>query len=266
MMARELGALLTLLRERQGLTQKEIADRLCQVSGQITVTRHEVSRWEREERVPTDFWLGWLSKVLNAPVAELQEARARSKGVEQMATKGDKPPEKVPGTKWRDYGRSLRESSLALVTLKFEHRATSVQLNGTYEEPEQATAAIGMFRRMVTPEVASTAAAEEPVAQAQASENGRSSTARGGAASNETGSKQAGAAAVSKRPVPNPVPSSARPAPVAPRPDVTGARSAQPTPAPPGAAPNGSSPMHVPMGIRYTKGPGVDNKNDARSR
>ncbi|OLB81206.1 MAG: hypothetical protein AUI14_04110 [Actinobacteria bacterium 13_2_20CM_2_71_6] len=43
------------------------------------MTRHEVSRWEREERVPTGFWLGWLALVLDVPLDALAAAAARTR-------------------------------------------------------------------------------------------------------------------------------------------------------------------------------------------
>jgi hypothetical protein len=40
------------LRDEQGISQLRLAERLCAASGQATVTRHEVSRWEREDGFP----------------------------------------------------------------------------------------------------------------------------------------------------------------------------------------------------------------------
>lgn len=47
-----IGPLLSRLRRAQGLTQRRVADRLCEASRRPTLTRNDVSRWEREERVP----------------------------------------------------------------------------------------------------------------------------------------------------------------------------------------------------------------------
>lgn len=143
---RQLGALLVRLRERSGLSQKDAAEKLCELSGQFTVTRHELSRWEREVRIPSDFWLGWLSKVLGESVAELEKARSRSR------SKGAGTMDETERPETREHrARSPRERSLAVVSLKFEHQATCVQVTGTYEDVEQASAAIGMFGRMVAP-------------------------------------------------------------------------------------------------------------------
>lgn len=51
--------LLRRLRRARGFSQVRLAEKLCQVSGRTTVSRHEVSRWERGERAPDRFWLGW---------------------------------------------------------------------------------------------------------------------------------------------------------------------------------------------------------------
>lgn len=74
-----LGALLAQVRWELGISQLRLAQRLCAAAGQATVTRHEVSRWEREERIPTGYWLGWLAAVLDLPLAELERAAAATR-------------------------------------------------------------------------------------------------------------------------------------------------------------------------------------------
>lgn len=71
-----VGAMLTRLRLARGFSQLRLAERLCVAAGVPTVSRHEISRWERAERVPGGFWLGWLAVVLDAPLAELESAAA----------------------------------------------------------------------------------------------------------------------------------------------------------------------------------------------
>src|SRR5688500_7734190 len=70
-----LGPLLAQLRAERGLSQRRLAERLCAAAAVPTVSRHEVSRWEREERVPGAFWLGWLAAVLEVPARRLVAAR-----------------------------------------------------------------------------------------------------------------------------------------------------------------------------------------------
>ncbi|WP_327009126.1 helix-turn-helix domain-containing protein [Dactylosporangium sp. NBC_01737] len=71
-----LGELLTRLRQAQGKSQVRLAGLLCAASGLPTLTRHEISRWEREERVPSRVWLGWLAFVLDTPLDDLERAAA----------------------------------------------------------------------------------------------------------------------------------------------------------------------------------------------
>lgn len=75
-----IGQLLVRLRLARGLSQLRVAEKLCDASGMPTVSRHEVSRWEREERVPGSFWLSWLAVVLDAPLEQLEAAIATFRG------------------------------------------------------------------------------------------------------------------------------------------------------------------------------------------
>lgn len=72
--APSFGALLAGLRQARGWSQQKLAEELCVVSGRCTVTRHEVSRWERGLRLPGRYWLGQLARVLDCPVERLTEA------------------------------------------------------------------------------------------------------------------------------------------------------------------------------------------------
>ncbi|WP_433609275.1 helix-turn-helix transcriptional regulator [Dactylosporangium sp. CA-139114] len=73
------GALLTRLRLARGRSQLRLAEMLCAAADVPTITRHEVSRWERGERVPGAPWLAWLAFVLQAPLEDLERAAARSR-------------------------------------------------------------------------------------------------------------------------------------------------------------------------------------------
>ena len=75
-MKESLGPLLARARSARGWSQLRVAELLCAASGTPTVTRHELSRWEREERVPSAYWLGWLSLVLEIPVGTLTATAA----------------------------------------------------------------------------------------------------------------------------------------------------------------------------------------------
>lgn len=83
-----LGPLLAHLRVRRGWSQLRLAEHLCAASSVPTVSRHEVSRWERQERVPGDFWLSWLAAVLEVPLDELVAAARRSTPRRRVAPAG----------------------------------------------------------------------------------------------------------------------------------------------------------------------------------
>jgi len=96
-----LGPMLARARTLHGWSQLRVAELLCAASGTATVTRHEVSRWEREERVPSGWWLGWLSLVLEVPVGKLaaaagQTRRGRLAGVARPARAWDRLDRKEP--------------------------------------------------------------------------------------------------------------------------------------------------------------------------
>ncbi len=74
--AGSIGPLLAGVRLAAGKSQLRLAELLCAASGVPTVTRHEVSRWEREERIPSAFWLRWLALVLEVPLDALERAAA----------------------------------------------------------------------------------------------------------------------------------------------------------------------------------------------
>ncbi|MFR9779753.1 helix-turn-helix domain-containing protein [Micromonospora sp. MS34] len=76
---RPLGPLLAELRSARGWSQQRLAAALCATSGVPTLTRHEVSRWERQRRLPGDFWLGWLAVVLGVPGGLLAGAATHSR-------------------------------------------------------------------------------------------------------------------------------------------------------------------------------------------
>jgi transcriptional regulator with XRE-family HTH domain len=70
----QLGAMLVQLRQRKGYTQLGVAERLCAASGVGSVTRQEVARWERQDEIPSAFWLRWLEVVLDTSAEELEVA------------------------------------------------------------------------------------------------------------------------------------------------------------------------------------------------
>ncbi|MCX4470972.1 helix-turn-helix domain-containing protein [Micromonospora sp. NBC_01655] len=93
-----LGPLLARLRLARGRSQQFLAAELCAASGVPTLSRHEVSRWERQLRVPGDFWLGWLAVVLAVPVELLAEAAGHSRPARRGTPPADPARPRAGGT------------------------------------------------------------------------------------------------------------------------------------------------------------------------
>jgi transcriptional regulator with XRE-family HTH domain len=74
------GELVARKRHELGLSQSKLASVLCRESGTFTLTRHEVSRYERGEVVPGPYWLRHLAAALDLDPAELRAAAAADRG------------------------------------------------------------------------------------------------------------------------------------------------------------------------------------------
>jgi transcriptional regulator with XRE-family HTH domain len=90
-MLESLGPVLTRVRMAHGWSQLRVAELLCAASGTPTVTRHEISRWEREERIPSGFWLGWLGLVLDVPIETLSGAAVLARRNRPACRSGSRP-------------------------------------------------------------------------------------------------------------------------------------------------------------------------------
>ncbi|MFE7674919.1 helix-turn-helix domain-containing protein [Streptomyces albidoflavus] len=75
----QFGVRLASLRKDAHLSQRALALRLCATAGITTLTRHEVSRWERGGRIP-DAWLPSLAQVLGVPLDSLERDAERARG------------------------------------------------------------------------------------------------------------------------------------------------------------------------------------------
>ncbi|MEU0548009.1 helix-turn-helix domain-containing protein [Micromonospora sp. NPDC005979] len=84
----QLGPLLVRHRLARGWSQRRAAAELCAAAGVPTLSRNEVSRWERQRRVPGEFWLGWLAVVLDVPPMVLTEAAVRARQTGPPAAAG----------------------------------------------------------------------------------------------------------------------------------------------------------------------------------
>lgn len=74
-----------LARLRGTRSQRQQATLLCELAGSPTLTRHEVSRWERGERIPDD-WLPFIARAHNVPLAELERRAAHARSVADDTT------------------------------------------------------------------------------------------------------------------------------------------------------------------------------------
>ncbi|MEV0521824.1 helix-turn-helix transcriptional regulator [Streptomyces sp. NPDC050439] len=75
----QFGAYLARLRRDAHKSQRQLAATLCALSGVQSVTRNEVSRWERGERLP-ELWLSFIAEVLKIPPGDLERAAAYARG------------------------------------------------------------------------------------------------------------------------------------------------------------------------------------------
>lgn len=81
---KRFGAYLAQLRRDARRSQRQLAELLCRISGTASVTRNEVSRWERGERVP-DVWLPALAVALDVPLQTLERAATHARGDKVLA-------------------------------------------------------------------------------------------------------------------------------------------------------------------------------------
>ncbi|MFF0220779.1 helix-turn-helix domain-containing protein [Streptomyces sp. NPDC004629] len=76
---RQFGAYLARLRRDAHKSQRQLAAMLCTVSDTQSLTRNDVSRWERGGRIP-ESWLLFIAAVLGVPAVELERAAAYARG------------------------------------------------------------------------------------------------------------------------------------------------------------------------------------------
>jgi hypothetical protein len=82
-----LGPLVTRSRLARGWSQSRLAAELCAAAGVFTLSRHEISRWERGVRVPGRFWRGWLVRVLAVPGASTRPGAPTRPGGSPRSTR-----------------------------------------------------------------------------------------------------------------------------------------------------------------------------------
>jgi transcriptional regulator with XRE-family HTH domain len=79
-----IWSLIRLTRKQRGYTQTDLAEKLARLSGNRTLTRWEVARWERGKRIPGPFWRVHLSRVLDIPRCDLERAARLGRRVRQV--------------------------------------------------------------------------------------------------------------------------------------------------------------------------------------
>lgn len=82
---RPISTMLPELRRGRGLTQYDLAAQLHAASGNVSITREEVSRWERGKRIPGPYWRAWLGRVLDTSQQELEQAAAMARNSRRNA-------------------------------------------------------------------------------------------------------------------------------------------------------------------------------------
>lgn len=93
-----IWSLIRRARRAAGYSQLTLATTLAAMSGNHSVTRDVVARWERGRRIPGPYWREWLSTALRVPGPELETASrvARQVRLRQRATDAEQSPAKPP--------------------------------------------------------------------------------------------------------------------------------------------------------------------------
>jgi transcriptional regulator with XRE-family HTH domain len=76
---KQFGAYLASMRRKAKMSRRQLAERLCTLSRVTTITRNEISPWERGKRIP-ESWLPFIGRALGLPIAELEQAAAYARG------------------------------------------------------------------------------------------------------------------------------------------------------------------------------------------
>ncbi|MFV2101453.1 helix-turn-helix domain-containing protein [Micromonospora sp. LOL_024] len=99
------GSMVARLRLARGWSQSRLAAELCAAAGVSTLSRHEISRWERQVRAPGRFWRDWLTEVL--------------------AVSSDRRPHTTPGGSGRRVARPTRPGTVGTPTRPMSSRAAT---------------------------------------------------------------------------------------------------------------------------------------------
>lgn len=130
-----IGQLIRFARHELKMSQYELADKLAAVSGNATMGRDRVARWERGRQVPRNEWRQWLAVVLQVPKSQLDAGAAAARRRSQVghAAVTANPPVN-PTTSRRNQGspallpvfRSRVQAGILAATLLNPNRAFSL--------------------------------------------------------------------------------------------------------------------------------------------
>jgi transcriptional regulator with XRE-family HTH domain len=132
--AEAIGPLLARLRQALGYSQLNLAQLLCAASGHPTITRVEISRWERQERIPSEFWLRPLAEVLAIPIDVLRQAVAVTRSGQHTDDCGE--PEV---TSWLTLHHGPKEIMIALGGVEVDQIRTVLSPARPLRLPDTAT-------------------------------------------------------------------------------------------------------------------------------
>jgi transcriptional regulator with XRE-family HTH domain len=83
-----IGQLIRRTRRRNGLSQAALAAALAKASGNRSIARAHVARWERGQHIPGPYWRGWLATTLNLARQQIERAVLIAKR-EKLQHRGD---------------------------------------------------------------------------------------------------------------------------------------------------------------------------------
>ncbi|ALO95171.1 transcriptional regulator [Streptomyces hygroscopicus subsp. limoneus] len=139
MPADPFAELLLQLRKQAGRTQEQQADAINGVSGRVTVTRREISRYENGETIPTNHTLVHIAVACGLPPEQLQREAAAARARRRM---GDRHETEDPDDMKR---RTLLGGTVLGVTAAAEPygRLAFALRKGTKVDSEEAASLIG---------------------------------------------------------------------------------------------------------------------------
>lgn len=80
-----IAQMIKISRTHHGMTQAALAKVLATASGNQSISRDQITRWEGGRRVPGPYWRGWLSVVLGVPRNQLDRAAAETRAARLLS-------------------------------------------------------------------------------------------------------------------------------------------------------------------------------------